>query len=103
MNNEQLSFLEPIEKPKEHKVYDATICHRCCCNRCKYNVEIYPFLSDEEYKEIKDDSCWNCDDCYYYGMDNESLSRNMVRFQCNKFKMSYYYAEIEAKKKKKEL
>ena len=57
MKIEQLSFLEPIKKPiKKHEnkfpiQYDTTICSRCCCNKCKYNVEIYPFLSTEDGKE----------------------------------------------------
>ena len=49
LKSEQLSFLEPVE-PIE-KNYDATICSRCCCNKCRYSVEIYPYLSAEECKE----------------------------------------------------
>ena len=101
LENEQLSFLETIEKPiKEHEIYDATICDRCCCNKCKYSVEISPFLSSKECKEIKD-SCFNCDECYYYGMDDESLSRSIVKFECDKFEMSNYYAELKAKIKRR--
>ncbi len=108
MKNEQLSFLEPTEKPIEkheiiqkYEIFDATICDRCCCNKCKYSVEIYPFLSTKECKEIKDDSCFNCDECYYYGMDDESLSKNIVKFECDKFEMSNYYSEVEAERKRK--
>lgn len=102
MKNEQLSFLKPIEKPvREHEIYNATICYRCCCSKCKYSVEIYPCLSDKECEEIKDDSCFNCDECYYYGMDNERLSRNIVKFECDKFEMSNYYTELEVKRKRK--
>lgn len=106
MEGEQLSFLEPIiiqkhEKYEKQIDYDATICHRCCCNRCKYSVEIYPSLSSEECIEIKDDSCFNCDECYYYGMDNEKLSRHKVKFQCDKFEMSNYFAELDVKRRRK--
>ncbi|GAA0083152.1 hypothetical protein UT300006_37820 [Clostridium sp. CTA-6] len=101
LKNEQLSFLKPIEKNVgKQKIYDATICDRCCCNKCKYSVEIYPNLSDKECKTLKY-SCFNCDECYFYGMDNENLSRNKVKFQCDKFEMSNYYKELEAKRKRK--
>lgn len=103
MNNEQLSFLEPIKQENQVKYikYDATICSRCYCSKCKYSVEIYPFLSTQEYEEIKEDSCFNCDECYWYGMNNESLSRSIVKFQCDKFEISNYYAELEIKRKRK--
>lgn len=103
---EQLSFLEPVEKPiKKHEnkfsiKYDATICSMCCCDKCKYSVEIDPFLSTEECKTIKE-RCFNCDECYYYGMDNENLSRNKVKFKCDKFEMSNYYSERAAKAKRR--
>lgn len=104
MKNKQLSFLEPIEKPVgKQKIYNATICDRCCCNKCKYSVEIYPFLDSKECKEINGKSCFNCDECYYYGMDNESLSRNRVKFECDKFEMSNYYVELEAKIRRRNL
>lgn len=101
MKNEQLSFLTTEEIIIIRNKYDATICDRCCCNRCKYNVEIYPFLTTEECKNIGKDSCFNCDECYYYGMDNENLSRNKVKFKCDKFQMSNYYKELEVKRRRK--
>lgn len=101
MNGEQLSFLEPIKKATgKREVYDATICYRCCCNKCRYSVEIDPFLGTEECKEIKQ-SCFNCDECYYYGMDDESLSKNKIKFKCGKFEMSNYYIELEARKRRR--
>jgi hypothetical protein len=106
LNIEQLSFLEPIKKDikktiEKHEIYDATICSRCCCNKCKYSVEIYLSLSEEECKEIKEDSCFNCDECYYYGMDNKNLSRHVIKFKCDKFQMSNYYSELEVKARRK--
>lgn len=103
MNNEQLSFLEPVEKQKcePYIKYDATICSRCCCNRCKYSVEIYPALSTEECKEVQDNSCFNCDECYYYGMDNKNLSRAVIKFQCDKFERTKYHEEREAKSRRR--
>lgn len=102
MKIEQLSFLEPIKKDIEkHEIYGATICSRCCCNKCKCSVEIYPSLSIEECKEVNEHSCFNCDECYYYGMDNEKLSRHMAKFECEKFKISNYYLEIDVKARRK--
>ena len=90
MQSEQLSFFEPIEKEKheKHITYSATICNRCCCNKCKYNVELNVALSDKECQEIGDRSCFNCDECYYYGMDDENLSKNIIKFECNKFEIA---------------
>lgn len=94
MKIEQLSFLQVVKrKPK----YDATICYRCRCMKCKYNVEIFPILSREECKTIGDKSCFNCDECYYFGMDDESLNMDKVRFHCDKFKMSSYWVDVKAK------
>lgn len=101
MNYEQISFLTDTKETITIKTsYDATICDKCLCNRCKYSVEIYPFPSEEECKEINNNSCFNCDECYYYGMDNENLSRNKVKFKCNKFEMSNYYKELEIKRRR---
>ncbi|BDR67000.1 hypothetical protein K144316041_23630 [Clostridium tetani] len=102
MKNEQLSFLTNTKEIITIKnSYGTTICYRCCCRKCKYSVEIYPFLTTEECKEIGKDGCFNCDECYYYGMDDENLSRNKVKFQCDKFEMSNYYKELEVKKRRK--
>lgn len=102
MKSKQLSFLELIKEKKyeKHIKYDATICDRCLCSKCKNNCETHiPKLS---YKEcLNQVPCWNCDKCYYYGMDNENLSRNIVKFQCDKFEMSDYYKELEVKRKRK--
>lgn len=108
MKNEQISFIEPVEviEPikKQKKIcrkYDASICNKCLCNKCKYNVDITPFLSKEECRELREnDSCFNCDECYLYGMDNESLSEN-IKFICDIFKMSNHYVELEAKRRRK--
>ncbi len=109
MKSEQLSFLELKEKHiKEHKiierhqVYDATICGRCLCSKCKYNAESR-YFSENEMKAAwtQYELCFNCDDCFYYGMDDDSLSKNIVRFECERFEMLDYYAELEAKRKRK--
>lgn len=106
MKNEQLSFLESTENGIKRtvnkcKVYGASICDKCFCNRCKYSVEIYPFLDAKECEEIGEDSCFNCDECYYYGMDDEKLSIDKVKFKCDKFEMSNYYIELQAKIKRR--
>lgn len=101
MKNEQLSFFESIEELEKLEKYDATICIRCCCNKCKYSVEIYPFIDDKECKEVGDNACFNCDECYYYGMDDGSLSMNIVKLECDKFEMSNHYKKLEVEKRRK--
>lgn len=101
MKIEQLSFLEPIEKPVKHeKTYDATICKKCCCDKCRKSVEIYPMIDEKEYKQVKE-PCFNCDECFYYGMDNKALSKKAVKFKCDKFEISNHYAELRARKERK--
>lgn len=85
--------------------YDANICNECLCKKCKYSVEIRPDLTEEECSELMEgDECFNCDKCYYYGMDDESLSEDKVMLsidkKCNKFEKSNYYKELEAKKRR---
>lgn len=101
MKNKQLSFLtDSIKTIIIKNKYDATICNKCICSKCKYNVEITPFLTREECKEVED-SCFNCDECFYYGMDDENLSTDKVKFECAKFEKSNYYEELEAEKRRK--
>ena len=45
----------------------------------------------------------NCDECYFYGMDDPSLSQNVVKFECENFKMIKYYVDLYARKKRKKL
>ena len=71
------------------------ICNSCKCNKCTNNV-------DNEYYMEGDHSCFNCDECYYYGMDNDSLSNNH-KFQCEKFKISKVDIERIAILKRKKL
>jgi hypothetical protein len=98
---EQLSFIAPIEKihTKTKTTWIEMQCHKCLCDKCKNSVEIYPSLSTDECKEVK--SCFNCDECYYYGMDNEKLSRGKVKIKCDRFKKSNYYVEREAEMRRK--
>lgn len=100
---EQLSFLKPIKKTTKKlepkPIYGPGICHRCRCNRCRYSVAIYPHLDKEEREKLKG-SCWNCEDCYYYGMDDEKLSQDIVRFECNQFEMSNHYMELIARRRR---
>lgn len=63
------------------------ICDSCKCNRCTNNVD------NEHYME-GDFSCFNCDECYYYGMDDDSLSNNH-KSECQKLKISK--SDIERK------
>lgn len=50
-----------------------------------------------------EEPCWNCDECYFYGMDDPKLSQNIVRFECNDFKMSKYYLELNARKQREKI
>lgn len=101
MKYEQLSFIKPIEKIikepiKEPIVYDATICNKCCCDKCIYSSGLYPPLTKQEKEDMEvDDFCFNCDECFYYGMDDKNLSKDIVRFKCDKFKKANYYVERE--------
>lgn len=103
LKTEQLSFLKPVKRPKEkHKEYDATICYYyCLCRMCKYSVELDICAYDEkEKKTIGDEACFNCDNCFYYGL-NENLSKNIFKFHCDKFEMSKYYVELYAQDRRK--
>lgn len=98
----QLSFFEDQEKPIERtKIqYDATICDRCLCSKCNKNCETHvSHMNREECLALKE-PCWNCDECYYYGMDDETLNKNIVRFECREFSMSKYYVDLNAKKRR---
>lgn len=108
MEIEQLYFLEPIKKPvkepiKKHKKYDATICNRCLCSRCNKNCETHVSHMNKEECLALEEPCWNCDECYYYGMDNESLSKDIVRFECENFEMTTYFIELKAKRRRRNL
>lgn len=101
VEGEQLSFLELTEK-QGHIEYDATICDKCLCNKCKYNAESSCFSENERKAAWRQyDLCFNCDECFYYGMDDESLSKNIVRFKCEQFKMLDCYVDLEAKERRK--
>lgn len=108
MEYEQISFLETIEETIEKNTrksvtYDAGICYKCLCNQCIYSVAIYPYPTKEELEILKsEESCWNCEECYYYGMDNEKLSKDIVKFECGRFKKSNHYIELEIRKIERE-
>lgn len=101
-DSEQLSLFEKEkaeEKPKITPTYDATICDRCLCNQCNKSCEASIFLmTKEEWKQ--QETCWNCDECYFYGMDDPKLSQNVVKFECKKFKMMNYYVDLNARKQR---
>ena len=88
-----------IEKPKIQ--WGATICTECLCSKCIKNCEFHVSNTTiEEARTIKE-PCWNCDECYFYSMDDETLNKNIVRFECNEFKMSKYYIDLNARKQRK--
>lgn len=97
MKGQQLYFTKPNGEPLKYKTYDVTICRECCCNKCKKNAES-THVSNEECVSIN--PCFNCDECYYYGMDNEELDRRMVKFKCDKFEISNHYAEVRARRER---
>ena len=100
---EQVSFFEHEGKPvdKLQIQWDATICYRCLCSKCMKNCEINVSNTTIEEARTLDEPCWNCDECYFYGMDDETLNKNIVRFECNEFKMSKYYIDLNARKERK--
>lgn len=104
---EQLSFFKdeekekPINKPQVK--YDATICDICLCGKCNKNCETHVSHMNREECLLLKEPCWNCDECYYYGMDDETLNRNIVRFECDKFEMTKYFIDLYARKQRKKL
>lgn len=104
---EQLSFFQkenkPIEKLKQkpQAQYDAMICYECKCSKCMKNCETHVSNTTMEEARTLKEPCWNCDECYYYGMDDETLNKNTVKFECDEFKMSKYYIDLYAKKERK--
>ncbi|WP_243129481.1 hypothetical protein [Clostridium sp. HBUAS56017] len=69
------------------------ICNKCLCNKCVNNyVESF-------FNNVLDTACFNCDECYYYGMDDDTLSKN-VKFECNNFRIANCYAESKRNKLK---
>ena len=104
LNFEQLSLSIDIPKDDEIKTtkpYNWLICNKCLCNTCVHNCECdYTKITEEEKSD--DDTCWNCDECYFYGGDPE-LSQNIVKFECDKYKKMKYYIELDAKKQRKKL
>lgn len=101
---EQLSFLDDNQENDEIKMtkpYGCSICSKCLCNTCVHNCECdYTKITEEEKSD--DDTCWNCDECYFYGGDTK-LSQNIVKFECDKYKKMKYYIELDAKKQRKKL
>lgn len=99
----QLSFFEYEGKvvEKSQIQYDATICNRCLCSKCNKNCETHISHMSEEECLLQKEPCWNCDECYFYGMDDETLSKNIVKFECNKFEMTKYFMDLNAKKQRK--
>lgn len=97
MEGKQISFFESTDKPKEKpKRYDATICNKCLCDKCIYSVNIRPYPTKEELEIIRSqESCFNCEECFYYGMDDEKLSKDIVKFKCSRFKKANHYIEKE--------
>lgn len=85
---EQLSFFKEEEKPeiKLTLFYDATICSKWLCNMCTNSCEAE--LGKITKKKLKQqETCFNCDECYFYGMDDPTLSQTVVKFECSNFKM----------------
>lgn len=104
---QQISFFTEEKKEDESKKklilpYNATICYSCLCNMCINNVEYErEKITKEELQQ--QEPCWNCDECYFYGMDDPNLSQNIVKFECKNFKMLKYYEDLIARKERKKL
>lgn len=104
---EQLSFFieeKEYDEPKitKPKPWGASICSECLCDKCSNSCEANMWIMTyEEWKQQK--TCFNCDECYFYGMDDPSLSQNVVKFKCENFKMIKYYVDLYARKQRKKL
>jgi len=68
------------------------ICDKCLCNKCINNV-------DNVFKDKQNIACFNCDDCYYYGLDDDTKSKN-VKFECDNFIVANRYAKANRSKLK---
>lgn len=79
--------------------YGFSICNKCLCNRCVHNCECSPGKITKEEKE-NNETCWNCDDCYFYGGDIK-LSQHVVKFECDNYKSLKYYIELDANRMRK--
>lgn len=102
---EQLSFFIEEKEDDEQKItppYGASICSRCLCDKCSNSCEANMWkMTEDEWKQ--QDTCFNCDECYFYGMDDPSLSQNVVKFECKNFKMIKYYVDLYARKQREKL
>jgi len=67
-------------------------CGKCKCNSCTNSVD------DEFYLE-GDFSCFNCDECYLYGRDNNELVEKF-KDECNNYKMRKVEIERQTKEKR---
>lgn len=52
-------------------------CYKCLCDECLNNV-------DNMLIRKGNIACLNCDECYYYGCDDNSKSKN-VKHKCDDF------------------
>ncbi|WP_154826509.1 hypothetical protein [Clostridium butyricum] len=105
-DSQQISFFIEEKKEDERKIippYDATICGKCLCSKCMKNCELHVSHTTVEEARTLEEPCWNCDECCFYGMDDPKLSQNIVRFECDDFKMSKYYVDLYARKQRKKL
>lgn len=67
-----------------------------CVNNVEYENEK---MTKEELQ--KQEPCFNCDECYFYGMDDSNLSQHAVKFECENFKMLKYYVNLYANKQRR--
>ncbi|MFL0164529.1 hypothetical protein [Candidatus Clostridium helianthi] len=100
---EQLSFFKHEGKlvDKSQIQYDATICGICLCGKCNKNCETHVSHMSKEECLALDEPCWNCDECYFYGMDDETLNKNIVRFKCDNFEMTKHFVDLYAQRQRK--
>ena len=67
------------------------ICNICLCNSCINNVNTITAI-EEEIKECQ--PCFNCDDCYWYGMDNDKLTKNN-KSECKSYRITSHNAKLK--------
>lgn len=78
-------------------------CDGCLCDKCKFNAESSKESEMERMAAWKEyDLCFNCDYCIHYGSDSE-INIDNRKYKCDKYKISDYWSDIEARKRRKYL
>lgn len=67
------------------------LCYQCLCDSCINNVDT---ITSTQEERISSSPCFNCDECYWYGMDNNNLTKNQ-KSKCENYRITSYKAELK--------